>query len=489
MKSSSEDPFTDHGTSGVKVNGHVLPATTNGLATPMKTALTTYPLFLEVRNVSVDENGKSLPNIMYEAAFKAPSLNVEWSVKYRFAHFRDIFHALEPHCVYAGDDAQRRQESGALEMTSAFPRTHTRRSLGIPLTERQLQERTALLGRWLRELLSKRGKLPIPMQSTVCSFMKLDEKLGDKIGMIVVSKPPKGTAATSEGTADASGSADGGGRDVHAHVHAHANGGIVKPTWTDKVRVLLRLGIPVLQHKHRKSKMGALSTRPRILRMYDASGGGGGDDAVVGPSLYLIEGPSNDGGDWAIGLSMSASDIISVSAGGRGTETLAASMKKKGEAYARQAEQRCLSIVAADGSQWDLEVSQLWLNCMTAFDDDGGRGGGAGAGGDKGGGRRRAFSEEEDLPSVSLRDQLVGFLNELLTAEGTRQASQPPPTAAEGAGARDDEAPFIASRSFQGTRSGYVFKAGAVGVGYYIDHGPFGAAKGGGVKKKRSFFG
>ena len=186
------DPFTDHGTSGVKVNGHVLPATTNGLATPMKTALTTYPLFLEVRNVSVDENGKGLPNIMYEAAFKAPSLNVEWSVKYRFAHFRDIFHALEPHCVYAGDDAQRRQESGALEMTSAFPRTHTRRSLGIPLTERQLQERTALLGRWLRELLSKRGKLPIPMQSTVCSFMKLDEKLGDKIGMIVVSKPPKG---------------------------------------------------------------------------------------------------------------------------------------------------------------------------------------------------------------------------------------------------------------------------------------------------------
>ena len=268
----------------------------------------------------------------------------------------------------------------------------------------------------------------------------------------------------------------------------------MKPTWTDKVRVLLRLGIPVLQHKHRKSKMGALSTRPRILRMYDASGGGGGgggdgDDAVVVPSLYLIEGPSNDGGDWAIGLSMSASDIISVSAGGRGTETLAASMKKKGEAYARQAEQRCLSIVAADGSQWDLEVSQLWLNCMTAFDDDGGRGGGAGAGGDKGGGRRRAFSEEEDLPSVSLRDQLVGFLNELLTAEGARQASQPPPTAAEGAGALDDEAPFIASQSFQGTRSGYVFKAGAVGVGYYIDHGPFGAAKGGGVKKKRSFFG
>ena len=348
---TTPDPFTDHGTSGVKVNGHVLPATTNGLATPMKAALTTYPLFLEVRNVSLDENGRCLPNIMYEAAFKAPSLNVEWSVKYRFAHFRDIFHALEPHCVYAADDAQRRQESGgALEMTTTFPRTHTRRSLGIPLTELQLEERTALLGRWLREVLSKRGKLPAPVQTTVLSFMKLDEKLGDKIGMVIVSKPPKGecvspfasshppfiaslrlprlpqlppivparsppafarcvsspgTAATSDGTADASGSAadGGGGGDAQAQAHAHANGGIVKPTWTDKVRVLLKLGIPVLQHKHRKSKMGALSTRPRILRMYDESGGAGGDDgAPVGPSLYLIEGPSNDGGDWAVGL-------------------------------------------------------------------------------------------------------------------------------------------------------------------------------------------
>ena len=40
-----------------------------------------YPLFVEVRNVCVDERGRSLPNILYEAAFKAPSLNVAWSVK------------------------------------------------------------------------------------------------------------------------------------------------------------------------------------------------------------------------------------------------------------------------------------------------------------------------------------------------------------------------------------------------------------------------
>ena len=111
---------------------------------------------------------------------------------------------------------------------------------------------------------------------------------------------------------------------------------------------------------------------------------------------------------------------------------------------------------------------------------------------------------------MSLRDQLVGFLNELIAVERARQGL---PAAGEGEGIGagtgagpgaglvqggvpkgspvtlgDDAPPFIRARTFEGRRAGYAFKLGSDGVGYYIDVVPRPEAGGAASKKSKSSF-
>lgn len=58
---------------------------------------------------------------------------------------------------------------------SLFPRTYTKSSLGISLTDAELDERTILLNSWLGELVGEFSSLSFPVQKLVQQFLGLEE--------------------------------------------------------------------------------------------------------------------------------------------------------------------------------------------------------------------------------------------------------------------------------------------------------------------------
>lgn len=196
------------------------------------------------------------------------------------------------------------------------------------------------------------------------------------------------------------------------------------PHWKLLVKKLLLLGVPVVQHKYRKSKMGALSTRPRLLRI--------SPDMA---DLHLIA--PNEGSDWMVAGQVTLSKVAGLTTGGEGSTTLAASFRKRGEDYASSADSRAFTILAAE-MQWDLELSSVWeASAWEAITSD-------------------SAVVDEDMPST-LRDRLAAFLDELI-----RDAQD----------AEHRRTEFQACPKFKGHQPGFVFKLGDHGLGYYRDRAP-----------------
>ena len=120
------------------------------------------------------------------------------------------------------------------------------------------------------------------------------------------------------------------------------------------LQMLLRTGIPILQHKNRKSKMGVFTSRPRLLRL-----------SPNFSELQLVA--ANEGADWSAANRVAVVDILRLAPGTQASNAFAAALAKKGNDKAVAAEERCLSVVFG-GGQWDIELSSDWLSCLDGSD-------------------------------------------------------------------------------------------------------------------------
>mmetsp|Transcript_34594 Transcript_34594/g.46729 ORF Transcript_34594/g.46729 Transcript_34594/m.46729 type:complete len:361 (-) Transcript_34594:493-1575(-) len=274
-----------------------------------------YPIFVEIYDADANEG-----HPMYGVLVKVPSLQLEWRLSYRFAHFRELQQAIEDQI-----------EPGIL--VSSFPKTLRRRSLGIPLTADQMRDRVILLDEWLQELLYKRTQLPRLIQQVLNEFVGL-HNLGDHIDEVVFQRPAARQVV--EDFNNCSSLAQGGKATADL---------LCRPLHDLIVANLLTMGIPMLQHKHRKSKLGTLTSRPCLLRSHFSL------DILD----LVVPNDSKDGSGWSVSKQIDVTDITSVSVGGASSAMMMTSLSKKGGEYMAQADVRCFSIIAGP-VQWDLEL-------------------------------------------------------------------------------------------------------------------------------------
>lgn len=187
--------------------------------------------------------------------------------------------------------------------------------------------------------------------------------------------------------------------------------------WATVVRTMLHLGLPVLQFKKRKSKFGMFTTRPRILRLSSSC-----------VQLQLVA--PVEGQEWDNSNVVSISSVTQVLAGIH-SQAVEKSVARQDEEAVR-AGLHNFSIISAD-QQWDLQVSRLWADGEHVQATGGDSAAGAGA-----------------SPNLSVRDRIVAVLNSLIVQTRGNDS-------------------FFASPSFEGEKTGFVFKKGDMGLGYYRD--------------------
>lgn len=192
------------------------------------------------------------------------------------------------------------------------------------------------------------------------------------------------------------------------------------------LRLLLRAGMPVLEHKHRKAKFGSLGAKPRVLRL--------------SPDLECLDVLTPDGDGWVLARSVLLTAITSVLTGAQSPLLVQAQAGDPARASGRDV--RCFSLVMAkDNGVKTSAVQYVDLELPALF-----------AEGHPLATPANGILPDAGLPSTSLRDVVVAELDVLRRKASARETSD-----------------FIAAAKWGGARMGFVFKRGERGVGYYRD--------------------